>query len=426
MSSSPSSQTPKRSVGERLAALSGAKQPTAPPRVPRPGAAALECLIEGRWIHSPLARVYQTTVRFPLHHRHGSAPLGDWLASTYEGLSVIAAESQAAHLDPRKTLFLDTETTGLAGGMGTVAFMIGLAWLQGDALSVEQLFIEDFPHEPFLLKQLAERLRAFRFLVTFNGKAYDRDILEARLALHKVASPFGALVHLDLLHAARRIWRECLADCRLATLEEALLGVRRVRDIPGAEIPQAYFDFLLHGETARLASIFEHNRMDLLSLVALAARLNALYHTRAEPHEKSSIARLHLRRREIEKALAWFESSLQAPVPDGVRVSTRKMYAQCLKSAGRPLEAAAVWEELVREQRVFDSLPFEELAKHYEHRTGDFARALAVTEEALAALARQRAFAAHVDPSARERLSARKSRLLAKATRRNAGVFHKR
>ncbi len=413
----PSSVRPdleRRPLAERLAALSGAKVEAAlTRRVAAPG--ALEQALGGRWITRQPLRILETATAVPLAHRHGSSALRGWIAESYEGLALVAAESAAAGLDPRKTVFLDTETTGLAGGMGTVAFLIGIAWLEEETFRVEQLFIEDYPHEPLLLERLAERLRRFKVLVTFNGKAYDKDILEARFALHKLTSPFDHLLHLDLLHASRRVWKDSLADCRLRSIEEALLGLRRSGDIAGADIPQAYFDFLLQGELSQMPRILEHNRLDLLSLVALAARLNALYHAGSAAHEKASIARILYSRREIHKALEWFEASLEGPASKELRRTARKHYSLCLKSAGRTQEAAAVWEELTRESRYFDPLPFEELAKYYEHRVKDFGRALEVTQEALRKIASQKSFAALGDPHVEKRFLVRRARLARRA-----------
>ena len=167
-------------------------------------------------------------------------------------------------------MFLDTETTGLAGGAGTAAFLIGVGWVEGERFHVRQYFMRDYHEEAALLHGLADELARFESLVTFNGKMFDVPLLDARFRLNRARFPLGDAPHLDLLHPARRLWKARLESCRLQSLEAALMGLRRHGDIPGEEIPQIYFDFVRRRDARKLARVFDHNRQDIVSLAALA------------------------------------------------------------------------------------------------------------------------------------------------------------
>ena len=188
-------------------------------------------------------------------------------------LAVLANDPALRGLDYRRALFLDTETTGLAGGTGTVAFLIGLGWFEGDGFVTQQLFARDYAEERATLLHLRERLAGREFLVSFNGKAFDANLLATRFIMNRLPDPLSGLPHLDLLHPARRLLSHRLADRRLSALETSILGFEREGDIPGSEIPQRYFDWLRRRDGRLMADVFEHNRLDILSLAALAAHL---------------------------------------------------------------------------------------------------------------------------------------------------------
>ena len=183
-------------------------------------------------------------------------------------------------------MFVDLETTGLAGGAGTYAFLVGCAWFEpfgpsarggrtSDAVfRVRQFFLSDFGAEPLLLGALARAAADAGALVTYNGKTFDVPLIDTRFVLHRMPTPFGSLPHVDMLHAARRLWRapeEEGASCRLSVLERSVCGHVREGDVPGFEIPARYFHYVRTGDARPLAGVFEHNRLDLLSLAVLTA-----------------------------------------------------------------------------------------------------------------------------------------------------------
>ncbi|MBL8488719.1 MAG: ribonuclease H-like domain-containing protein [Rhodocyclaceae bacterium] len=196
---------------------------------------------------------------YPLWHRVGRVPLA--------GLPGVRAEGFPA--DPLRCLFLDTETTGLAGGTGTVAWMVGLGRLGTDAFGLRQWVMAGFAAEAALLGALAAEVRRDDVLVSFNGKSYDLPLLATRFRMHGMPDPFAGLPHLDLRHPLRRRHGAGLPDGRLKTLEEAVLGHRRERDLPGAEAPAAWLAWLRDGRVGLLPEVARHNRADLLAMAAL-------------------------------------------------------------------------------------------------------------------------------------------------------------
>src|SRR6202790_4375925 len=194
---------------------------------------------------------------------------------------VISRRTRAALQNPERWLFLDTETTGLAGGTGTYAFLIGLAWWDAGGLQVEQLFMRDFAEEHSMLCQLAARLAERPVLVTFNGKTFDWPLLENRFRMTRSISVPSLAAHLDLLHPARALWKFRLGTVRLTDLERevlnpTLLGWCRQDDVSSKFIPQFYFDYLRGGPPEPLLGVARHNQMDLRGLAALFGKINAL------------------------------------------------------------------------------------------------------------------------------------------------------
>lgn len=180
------------------------------------------------------------------------------------------------HVDPQRILFLDTETTGLAGA-GTAAFLIGMGWLETDSIVIRQLFMRDYPEESAQLEAFAERLHWAECLVTFNGKSFDVPVLRDRFTMLRMRDRWQEKPHLDLLHAARRTWKPRIGRCSLGTLEREILGFEREDDLPGSEAPERFFRFLKTGDFSSVEPVIRHNAEDVLSLARLLVRLAAVY-----------------------------------------------------------------------------------------------------------------------------------------------------
>src|SRR2546427_2523082 len=193
----------------------------------------------------------------------------------------LSRRTRSALEDPSRWLFLDTETTGLAGGTGTYAFLVGIAWWDAGGLQVEQFFMRDFNEEHSLLHQLSSHIAQRPVLITFNGKSFDWPLLENRFTMTRAIRVPRLTAHLDLLHPARALWKLRLGSVRLVELERQVLGAerlgwRREDDVASALIPQFYFDYLRGGSAHPLAEVVRHNQMDLRGLAALSGKINSM------------------------------------------------------------------------------------------------------------------------------------------------------
>jgi uncharacterized protein YprB with RNaseH-like and TPR domain len=350
-------------------------------RPPLPAPEPVEQVVDGAVVETVEGPLVVVRREYPLSHRHGRLPLADALAIPPAVLSLIA-RAEAAPAQARGLLFLDTETTGLAGGTGTYAFLVGVGYVEGDRFVVVQHFMRDFDEEPALLAALHPYLESATGLVTFNGSGFDVPLLETRFVLQRRRWP--GMLHVDLLRPARRVWATRLEDCRLVTLERQVLGLVRENDVPSALIPSLYFDFLRCRRAAPLARVFSHNRDDVLSLAALLG-----WFTRAGDGEEAALDAAELaglgrlwERADPERGAACYRAALAAGLagPDAHRVRLRLALRE--KRRARWPEACALWQAAAGGDG-FDPRPWEELAKYHEHRRGDLAGARAVVLEAL-------------------------------------------
>src|ERR1035437_5959705 len=227
-----------------------------------------------------------------------------------------AAEDMA---DPEQWLFLDVETTGLAGGSGTYAFLVGIAWWEGGGLEIEQFFMRDYSEERSLLFALAERIAERPVLVTFNGKSFDWPLLETRYRMSRKISVPTPAAHLDFLHPARNLWRLRLGSARLSELERHVLGWERGTDVLSGLIPQIYFDYLRGGPPDQLVPVFHHNQMDLRGLAALSSRILSLLgdaeNVGQDGFELFGVSRICERRGNKSRARRLYEKSIAFDLP---------------------------------------------------------------------------------------------------------------
>jgi len=303
-----------------------------------------------------------------------------------DALRLIAPGETAEVADPRQWLFLDTETTGLAGGTGTYPFLVGIAWWDAGGLEVEQFFMRDYNEEHSLLVALAERMAERPVLVTFNGKSFDWPLLETRYRMTRAIRPPVPRVHLDFLHPARNLWRLRIGSVRLAELELKVLGWNRGADMSSQTIPQIYFDYLRGGPPEPLVPIFHHNQMDLRGLAALATRvLSLLGNPEAQGHdglELFGVSRICERRGEAVRARKLYEQSIARELPRETDRAARSSLARLAKRQGDLDLARALWEGMLGNSREgFEA--YEQLAIYYEHRVREPHRAAELARKAL-------------------------------------------
>src|SRR5258708_795802 len=206
-------------------------------------------------------RHFETEKLYERHRRHGSIGITDLEHLAHDLLDPIS-NGQIQKVPPAKWCFLDTETTGLAGGSGTYAFLIGIGRITAQGFRVRQFFMREFGEEASQLSAVFEHLKEFEVVITYNGRTFDQPLLETRFRMARQRSPFSALEHLDLLHGARRLWKLRFDSCRLVDLENQILGVERQGDLPGEFVPYVYFEYLRTHEILRLWPIFQYKSVE--------------------------------------------------------------------------------------------------------------------------------------------------------------------
>jgi len=304
----------------------------------------------------------------------------------------LSRRARTALADPSKWLFLDTETTGLAGGTGTYAFLVGLAWWDAGGLQVEQLLMRDFAEEHSVLHELAQRAVERPVLITFNGKTFDWPLLENRFTMTRSIAVPKLAAHLDLLHPARALWKLRLGSVRLSDLERKVLdpsrlGWTRDDDVPSSLIPQFYFDYLRGGPPGPLAGVVRHNQMDLRGLAALFGKVNALLCAQGQAEDIEALdlfglSRFLHRRGERERAHSACAEAIGMGLPAEFWSQARLEFAGHAKRHGDHQQAAELWHEIAGDPQE-GARACEQLAIHYERRVKDLQRALEYARLAL-------------------------------------------
>lgn len=310
-------------------------------------------------------------------------------------------------VDPSSPLvLLDTETTGLGTGTGTMPFLVGLGVWEGDELVTRQLLLPEQSDEAGYLTALARLIPADACLITYNGRSFDWPLLVTRYRLHGHVAP-PHVGHLDLLPMARTLWRHRLADARLTSVETAICGVRRAHDLPGGLVPARYLDYLRSGHGGLLLEVLEHNRQDVVSMAlllrVLAMDLAPASATRkapgsVHPGDLGGLGRSYARRRRLEEALACFDAALER-LAHGRDVNTYEQLAieraRALTRLGLRAEAEGAWHAIALEGGRQAALAWLHVAKHREHDARDLRAALAATERARRLAERARLFGRH-------------------------------
>jgi uncharacterized protein len=301
-------------------------------------------------------------------------------------LQLLLPEAPDHIADPEHWLFLDTETTGLAGGSGTYAFLVGVGWWEGGGLEIEQFFMREYSEERALLFALRERIAEHPVLVTFNGKSFDWPLLETRYRMSRKISVPTPDAHLDFLHPARNLWRLRLGSVRLSELERHVLGWDRGADLLSGMIPQIYFDFLRGGPPERLVPVLNHNQMDLRGLAALSSRILSLLsdaeHLGQDGLELFGVSRICEKRGEHTRARNLYQRSIASFLPTETDRVARRLLARLAKRQGDFDLACELWKHALGNSRHgYDA--YEQLAMYYEHKARDPEQARQIVQQAL-------------------------------------------
>ena len=345
-----------------------------------------------------LAQLVGASVKRNCHGEHLSLHCwhGDHAPSipNAAALRLLVPDAAEVVADPQQWLFLDTETTGLAGGTGTYPFLVGLAWWEGGGLEVEQLFMREYREERSLLAALAERMAERPVLVTFNGKSFDWPLLDTRFRMTRTIAAPELRAHLDFLHPARNLWRLRLGSVRLSQLERHVLGWDRGADVASELIPRIYLDFVRGGHAEPLVPVFQHNQMDLLGLAGLSGRILSLLGdeegTSQDGFDLFAMSRICERRGELKRARKLYEQSIVSVLPEETNRAACAALARLAKRGGDLSRAHELWENALGNSREGYEA-YEQLAIYYEHQVRDPRRALTLTREALDQLCRAKA-----------------------------------
>ncbi len=348
---------------------------------------------QGEVVNNEHGPHFQMEKLYESHRRHGSADIGALRELPHDLLDTLG-DGTIPSVAPGRWAFLDTETTGLAGGSGTYAFLIGVGSITTEGFRVRQFFMREYAEERSLLRALTQYLERFDVLITYNGKTYDQPLLETRYRMTRQKPPFGRMQHLDLLHGARRLWKLRFENCRLTHLENQVLGVEREGDLPSEMIPYVYFEYLRSNEAHRLVPIFHHNAIDILTLGCLTALVPAAFRaTDAESlaaiglrrgEEYLGVARWLLAAEQTERGLDLLKRAVDAGLPDSLLFRTLWDIGRIEKKLDRPEPALQIFTELAGCPNPHRVDALSALAKHFEHQERNFGIALEFTEQALA------------------------------------------
>jgi uncharacterized protein len=356
----------------------------------------------GRPIDTPFGQCLAIDRRYEADRWHGDVRIGDCEMPNAAGLRLLdpslEAGSAAGSVSlPGRTVFIDLETTGLSGGAGTVAFLVGCGYFDLGAFQVRQFLLTSFAAERALLAAVAEFFAGVDLIVTYNGKTFDVPMMETRWLFHRIPMPLEGVAHFDMLHPARRLWKGRDGEdvgCRLMTLERTLFDVSRVGDVPGLDIPRRFFQFVRSGNACPLEPVLEHNRLDLVSLAAVMARAVRLAGEGEtacrDSHEALALGRVYERAGAFARAEACYRRACSSEMVD-VKAEALYRLGLRLRRERRFVDAAEVWRDVMAltEPRAVRRLgqmaelrqfAAEALAIHHEHRDRDLgvARELAL------------------------------------------------
>jgi uncharacterized protein YprB with RNaseH-like and TPR domain len=359
------------------------RSPIPKPQSPIP---APEDWLHGEEVQTAHGVHYETEKLYERQRRHGSIGIVDLEDLPHDLLDAISS-GQIRGVPPAKWCFLDTETTGLAGGSGTYAFLVGVGRITPQGFRVRQFFMRDFGEEASLLSALTEHLKQFEVLITYNGRTFDQPLLETRFRMVRQRPPFSTLEHLDLLFGARRLWNLRFDSCRLVDLENQILGVERQGDLPGEMIPYVYFEYVRTREIFRLMPVFHHNAIDILTLACLTAIVPRAFQAPEQAElshgaEMVGLARWWRQAEQPENALALFRQAIEKNLPDDLLFRTLWDIAAIEKKLGREHAALSVLTDLAAARNPWRGAAFVELAKYYERRERNYALALEMTRSA--------------------------------------------
>lgn len=354
---------------------------------PRPTTEDLPEHISGEFVQNDGGRFFLHNESLDKEALHGRYALACCLELSAEDIRTLGAGRDIERPE-KSVVFLDTETTGLAGGTGTYAFLVGLGYWEEEKFVIEQYFMTDYDEELAMLIALGEKAKEFSGLVTYNGRTFDMPLLRSRFRMNRLPSTFDDLPHLDLLPASRRLWRRSLESCSLSVVEKEILGLRRSGDVPGAVIPSIYFEYVRKKSPDRLKPVFYHNAQDIISLALLTWRTARVFRCPLEESlsgmELLSAGRWKELLNDNETAVKCYESVRERCPGSAAAREARHFLAILYKRLGNWESAQPLWRQAFEDAKgpkvyrlVRDWVIF------LEHKEKDYRQAMEVVREAL-------------------------------------------
>lgn len=337
--------------------------------------------LDAQWEGEDPVKYLVREKRYPLSFEHGVSleRLSDISGETF---AVLARNESYEQLSLEDLLFIDTETTGLAGGSGTYVFLVGVGFLKKGSLIIRQFFLPAIESEAAMMLALENLLNDFKGFVSYNGKSYDLPLIRSRFVMNRLRCDFDRFYHIDLLHASRKFWKAVFDDKSLQGVEKNVLGFRRSGDIPGAEIPKRYFSFLADQNPGEIKPILQHNVMDILSMASLMIIFDELVRRPDKADlafNKLGLVKSYEQMGKREQAIGVSKRVLISANEQESAVLLKKQALLC-KREGRLEQAAEIWTGLIDNYALFDPDVYIELAKYFEHRKRELFDALAVIE----------------------------------------------
>lgn len=345
----------------------------------------IDVIVPGTVLGNEHGTCYVIENKYPLSYLYGGCSIGDAMNIGEEIIAMLGGAG-CKTVRPEKLLYLDTETTGLSGGAGTMAFLVGTGFFESGAFVIRQYFMRDYDEEAAMLHELQRLFAEYQGFVTFNGKAFDVNLLQSRFISNRFRPFFKDLPNLDLLYPARRTWGLKLESCRLASLEENILGETRSGDISGELIPSVYFKYLDDRDAGEIKRVVKHNEQDILSMASLLCKLAEMI---GSPISKTDggfellgISRLFEADGKIDVMMECLEA-LTVSEHFNIRMHAVKRLTKVYKRNGRYDRALEHWNAVEAENQGFECFHLVELAKYYEHRAKDYNMALRATNKAM-------------------------------------------
>jgi uncharacterized protein YprB with RNaseH-like and TPR domain len=344
--------------------------------------------LPGQKIKTAGGNAYLIRSKFESGHQHGRTALSDLLTFNTKFAAEVGRSPALEAAPINKWTFLDIETTGLAGGAGTLAILVGVGTFKRNKFHVHQYFLRDPAEESGMLHALQDDLERATGIVSFNGRIFDLPILEMRYMLGmRKRWALTQMPQFDLLFPARRLWQRELNNCRLGTLEKHILGMSRTEeDVPGEEIPGLYQNYLRTGDASEMNRVIYHNAQDILSLVSLAIHILDRHQTddlaQLSSSEALAIARWHQEAGRHRPTKDSFKIAISEAPRKELRIEALRRYSEYLKRDGRRESASELWREW-HQSAPNDLTPSIELAKYYEWHEVDLKQARRWSEKAL-------------------------------------------